>query len=246
MRSGLRRNIAAFVPTRIANCAMWLDAGQITGIADGAALPTWQDKSGNARDATQATVSKQPLYRATNAVVPLPNARPVVQFDGVGSVLATSTPANSSNTFTVFVVCQRTATSTLDEPVFTNRNPASSTPIAAQIGFASTNVLRQDYRNDANVIVQSQSALTYPIAVYHQFEATSDGTTASSLVDGSQVSSGAVPAGAVTTTNTYLANDSATFYAPLLIAEVISYSRGLTTTERQQVEAYLKTKYGTP
>lgn len=58
---------------------MWFNAGNITGVADGAALPTWADSSGNAtpRNATQATVSRQPLYFAGAGA----NGTPVVRFN---------------------------------------------------------------------------------------------------------------------------------------------------------------------
>ena len=41
-------------PTDLANCGLWLDASQLA-LADGAAVASWTDLSGNARHATQAT-----------------------------------------------------------------------------------------------------------------------------------------------------------------------------------------------
>lgn len=59
--------------------ALWLRASAITPVADGTAVATWSDASGNARDATQATGTKQPLYRtAANGI----GGRPALDFDG--------------------------------------------------------------------------------------------------------------------------------------------------------------------
>ena len=61
-----------------------LDARRISGLADAASVSSWNDVSGNARNATQATGTKQPSYR-----VNVRGGQPVVRFDG-GDGLATS------------------------------------------------------------------------------------------------------------------------------------------------------------
>jgi PKD repeat protein len=64
-------------PGAVADPAVWLEARAVSGIADGQAVATWPDRSGNCRHATQVTVSKRPLYQ-TNRV----NGLPVLFFDG--------------------------------------------------------------------------------------------------------------------------------------------------------------------
>jgi hypothetical protein len=52
----------AFVPTDIAGCQLWLDASDASTISIGTGVSQWDDKSGNARHATQGTGASQPSY----------------------------------------------------------------------------------------------------------------------------------------------------------------------------------------
>ena len=52
-----------FTPNRLANLALWLDAGDSgTVILNGSDVSEWRDKSGNDRHASQATAARQPEY----------------------------------------------------------------------------------------------------------------------------------------------------------------------------------------
>lgn len=87
-----------FDPRRLGSLAIWLDASQLFGVADGAEVATWNDLSGNGNDATQSTSSKRPTYQ-TNIL----NGRPALQFDGVDDFLATAVLSYPQPN-TVFVV----------------------------------------------------------------------------------------------------------------------------------------------
>ena len=76
----------AFSPLDLgAKLAMWFDASDSSTLLDasdnvctnGAAVKTWSDKSGNGRDATQATVADQPTYQTG-----VRNGRAVIRTDG--------------------------------------------------------------------------------------------------------------------------------------------------------------------
>src|SRR5689334_16189447 len=86
-----------FTPQRIGGLVLWLAADRITGLADGAAIVTWTDLSGTGHDATQATGSKQPLYK-TNILNGLPGAL----FDGTDDVM--SAVPGSSAVRSIFIV----------------------------------------------------------------------------------------------------------------------------------------------
>jgi hypothetical protein len=58
-------NWGAQLPT--SGMVLWLKADAIKGLADGAAVTQWDDSSGNGRNFTQGTVSKQPAYVASEA-----------------------------------------------------------------------------------------------------------------------------------------------------------------------------------
>ncbi len=83
---------------------LWLDASQITGVADGATLATWPDMSGNGYNATQATAGNDPLYYKTTASK-LVNGLPAVWLtNGTTDYMATGAFAAALTTGTVFAV----------------------------------------------------------------------------------------------------------------------------------------------
>ena len=67
-----------------------LDARFITGVADGAALSSWNARPNSSISATQANASGQPTYRASQI-----NGRPSLEFDGSTDVLVLSAAAAS-------------------------------------------------------------------------------------------------------------------------------------------------------
>lgn len=82
------------------NLAAWFKADAITGIANGTAVSTWLDASGNANNATQAASGEQPSY-VQGAI----NGLPVVRFSAAGSnYLAFNRTVQDD--FTVLVVFQ--------------------------------------------------------------------------------------------------------------------------------------------
>ena len=93
----------------IAGLDLWLDASDNSTVldatdaeaSDNEAVKTWQDKSGNANHAVQATVSVQPLRLAAEV-----NSKDALDFDGTNYMLGTSdlTPRQDDEK-TVFVVC---------------------------------------------------------------------------------------------------------------------------------------------
>ncbi|MGC9944297.1 MAG: lamin tail domain-containing protein, partial [Verrucomicrobiota bacterium] len=80
----------------------WFKADAITGVANGGALATWTDASGNGNNATQPTPGQDPIY-ATNAM----NGLPVVRFNNADSTyLAFTRPVQDD--FTIICVFRST------------------------------------------------------------------------------------------------------------------------------------------
>jgi hypothetical protein len=76
----------------------WFRADAIAGVANGGALSTWTDSSGNGFNATQATAGQRPTY-IQNSV----NGRPVVRFNSANQTyLAFSRPVQDN--FTILCV----------------------------------------------------------------------------------------------------------------------------------------------
>jgi len=75
----------------------WLDAGAITGIANGASVATWPDLSEWCYDATQTTSAQRPTF-ITNEI----NGKPVVRFNGNSQFLKLPRPVQDD--FTIMAV----------------------------------------------------------------------------------------------------------------------------------------------
>jgi len=76
----------------------WLKADAITGLANGAAVATWQDSSGSGFNATQTSASRRPTY-VTGAM----NGLPVVRFNAPSSNHLAFDPSVEDD-FTIFCV----------------------------------------------------------------------------------------------------------------------------------------------
>jgi len=99
--------------------ALWLDAADASTVTlNGSTVSQWDDKSGNGRNASQATASLQPTY-TTNGL----NGKPVLSFDGSDDELTITSSFALGET--AAMVAQR---STIDQPVI-------EAPIAANRGF---------------------------------------------------------------------------------------------------------------
>ena len=99
-----RGGAAAFTPASIAGLRIWQDAAQITGLNDGDTVSSWSDSSGNGLALTQATGTKQPLYKTG-----IFGSQPAVLFDGVDDELVIASHSFSLTAGTIFAVYRATA-----------------------------------------------------------------------------------------------------------------------------------------
>lgn len=76
------------------------DSRYISGISDGTTLQTWEDLSGNARDATQATSGARPTYKTA-----IQGGNPILRFDG-GDVYNAAFVTGTA--FSIYTVYKRT------------------------------------------------------------------------------------------------------------------------------------------
>jgi PKD repeat protein len=90
-------------PASLPGLVLWLQADALTGLAEGAPVVTWPDRSGAGNHAAQAVAGKRPLYRAG-----IVNGLPAVQFDAADDGM--STPADPGTPVTVVVVYATRAT----------------------------------------------------------------------------------------------------------------------------------------
>ena len=88
---------ATALPSAIDGLLVWLRAESLSDHADGAAVASWPDSSGNGYHAVQAVGTRQPVYKTS-----VQNGRSVVRFDGVNDTL--KIPSLPLPTF-VTVIC---------------------------------------------------------------------------------------------------------------------------------------------
>ena len=125
--------VGLFSPSDIAGLQLWLDANdastlfqdaaKTTSAGNGDVVGAWADKSGNGKDATQATTAEKPTLQT--AII---NGLPVVRFDGSDDALAQS--LTLSGTQTILMVVKIETLTSLADSVITNKGAGGLTEVA--------------------------------------------------------------------------------------------------------------------
>lgn len=129
-----------------------VESYKITGIADGAVVPQWDDVSGNARHLVEAT--NRPLYIATPAN--LPATCPAVRFDGTNDKLECATAgaafvAGTTATLVIAGILRGLAPSANERLVVPRQNSQANdfdNPGSFML-YANSSVLLMSYRNNS-------------------------------------------------------------------------------------------------
>jgi len=233
----------SFLPTNISDCQLWLDGADLSTLftdsggttpvtASGQTVSYWKDKSTQANNATNSVNQPTVTYNAQNGL-------PVITFNG--SQYLSLTPSklpNGSTNFSYFFVV---------------RTSSSAVQVFMANGTTVLNQMPQFYFNNYALVGDLFGG-----------SATSDGTTynnkfvvatytASSTFTGYDFDSTFSGAAASVTLNTgttwallgvsRVATPAFAFYFTGQIAEVIVYNRVVTTSEREQIQAYLGWKW---
>jgi hypothetical protein len=206
-----------------ADLTLHLDALQLTGLSDGATVPTWTDMSGLGNHATAAGT---PIYKTGGL-----NGRPVVRFNGASSFTTADLSSQFPTTATVFLVT-------------TLSNDNAYTLVKANPG------VDEWWRYDGNGnsypgVFRGNRLEAYcpmPNSGSHLFAVSSSASAWEMAIDGASkgVAGGNYNAGGALV----IGNGSSGGGLNGDIAEVIIYNRTLTAGEADQVGAYLATKYG--
>jgi hypothetical protein len=223
--------------------ALWLDAADASTVTTvNGAVSQWDDKSGNGRNATQATTSSRPAY--TNAGL---NGLNILTFDGGDTLVGSAQIANPG--FGMFVVCS----------FADNTTRMGVVDIGNSTNFRHC-VIEQ---NTFNSPTQSYGFYVAGVALYSSVP-TSAGHKIISAT------SSANPGSVIAATTTYTVNGttatltSATagnyatigagytigaFQGNILrltgtVAEAIAFSAFVDTSTRQKLEGYLAHKWG--
>lgn len=217
-------------PPKFSALVAWYDASQITGLADNDPVTTWADLSGNGYDLAQATAGNKPLYKTGSG-------SPYVYFDGTNDYMAKTFGATYTQPNTIILLFQlRDSAGAVNQVVFDGID-------------ANRNVL---YHNATHPHMFSLFAgnsiynYTYPeIGKYCIFTNIFNGV--SSLFRSSKSPiflNGDAGTSSLTGLTLGCRYTSLEQYAKINVAELMVYSKLLSSYEIYQIEDYLSQKWG--
>lgn len=223
---------STYQPSDISSLKLWVKADQITGHVDGDAIGTWSDQSGGGYDFTQASGGNKPIYK-TNIL----NGQPVLRFDGLSSFMTNSFGTTVAQPMTVFMVVNNfispRGSYMLDGIDATNR-------LAVLDGNDGATNSLNEYAG-SSVLTPGYGML---LGGAHDYQISVNGATSNGYVDDTHIYTnqdlGSLGVAGFTLFDRYTqltqgAGD---------MAEMIVYTKTLTSTERLQIETYLAAKYG--
>lgn len=184
----------AFVPTDIAGCQLWLDGADASTISIGTGVSQWNDKSGNARHATQSVAASQPAY-ITAAV----NGLNAVNFDGSNDFLDNDNmPLLTAKT--VYLVSKSDTTTGGTIIQFRRRIGSEKRMIFRELFLSST------YFISGDTVLTNQTLATAPSPSWqtlHQTKFVQNGGTfnVSYFLNGSEITVNSNPPSSETATN---------------------------------------------
>jgi hypothetical protein len=230
----LRPTASGFSPKSIAGLSLWLDAADSSTITISTGVSVWADKSGNGRNAAQATGGKQPAYNATI------NGKNVVTFQGTDDTMQIgANAAFNANSQTIIVVARQS--SAANHALWYKADSNSAVGVIMRYRTGTTFWLYQ--KNDIGAQTLAHTSNTNTNA--NVYATVLEPANQAGFVNGASVATATVTTaydnnsgpwlGSRRDVGEYLAGD---------IAEVLHWNRALSASERSKVEGYLGRKWG--
>jgi len=224
----------SILPSDISGLALWLKADALS-LNNNDPVASWTDSSGLANDATQATGSKQPLYK-TNIV----NGKPVVRFDVTDDVLGATLDSSIPTDFTTIIVIWPNTifnyTIYLGGQPDPSDDPWTFGPVIHGSG-SGTIYAGIDSANRIDTGGGYYTAQAWQILTLRKSGAAS-GNLSLWINGGNLKQNTGLTSGAPTGDKMYFAPG-----ADVDVAEIIVYYSALSTLDRQRIEWYLAEKY---
>jgi hypothetical protein len=228
--------IQPFQPNLITNLTMWADAADDNGFYFRTPnnVDTWVNK---------ISLNTANFFGGVNVTRVAYGSSYAVSFNGSSSFLTGNTADAyfTRTTRTIFIVGSADNITTNSTTPSANQSLIGSSSTIARFGmYFRSNGLYGVFNNDGTQDTATVAYTQGQVEIF-QYEF-SDGTLGARLTGGTAatVASGALGTVAIGTT---LGRQMASTYFNGRMMEVLIYSRGLTTTERQQVEGYLAWKW---
>jgi hypothetical protein len=229
--------------------SLWLKADAGVTLS-GSNVTAWADQSGNGNNATARTAN-------STFVSSVINGKPVLRFDGTANLITNNFFAHNYDTPITIIAVSKASAST----VFGGESTAryiygvtnnggydagltygaygTETPNFS-VSFGISYVSGQDIESSA--MGENQVGISSSINSGTEISAFLNGN-AVGTADPANQSGGNNSTGAFSIGSEVTLDQTDSFFCTCDIAEIIIYNRAITTTERQQVEAYLNTKY---
>lgn len=230
--SGTNTDSYSFAANTLPGLKVWYKADAITGASNGSSVTTWADSSGNGKNLTGTGATYVEIG---------PNGRPAVRLNNANMNVSNAGTPTGSSAITAYCVFVPNAPS-LSQFWGIGDNSIGRLGLwkhtGNSIGFEG---MGQSTAFTHQIPNGTLALISYPYAtgtkmsanpVYYNGVASETNTSSGNLNIGSQnITLGHIPG--------YDGH-----YGNSDIAEILVYNTTHTTTERQQVEAYLATKYG--
>jgi hypothetical protein len=224
---------------------LWLDADDASTITlNGSTVSQWNDKSGNGRNASQATAVNQPT-RTLNGL----GGRTVITFDGTNDWLglAASVFSNQLSWSYAVVALKNSAT----EPVCLFTERAASNNASVGVLAASSTILNRAGGTDAATLIEQTEASAFPVNAAQILGSVQAPTSGSAYRNGNLTASNSATKASLTFRALAIGgnqlNDTSPAAAqqwwPGPVAEVVITNTTLSTTNRQLLEGYLAWKW---
>lgn len=218
------------VPTDVAGLHTWYDFSTL-GLSDGASVSSVSDLSGGGHTASQATGSKQPIYRTGVAISGLGAA----QWDGTNARSLNATGVTLTQPDTIFIAAKVSSSSAGDYRHLVDGITAGTGRQILRLGIAGAN-----WEIYAGTVLSGGTGDTN----WHVFTAVYNGASSSLRIDGTGVISGS--GGTQGTSGGIrigINNDDASGMLDGYIGEMVFYNASVSTTDRDGLETYLHNKW---
>ena len=225
----------------VSGMSVWYDANDAGTFTYSSSniISQWGDKSGNSRNATQATVASQPT-RVTGVI----NGLPVVRFDGSNDFLTFTNIFNSDTSFTIFWVLRpRSVASGGYQPSFSSQPSPDSDDGALHYINASSQGAAYPFNSKGWATYDGVN--TYVANTSYLMEFIADGSVYKIFRNGSQESTnktiGTSPSYAITN---IAAQSSPGRASAFDFGEILIYNTTLSGTDVTTNRNYLNAKWG--
>jgi hypothetical protein len=236
-------NVAAqFSPTDLSGLSLWLKADAGVTLS-GSNVTAWTDQSGNGNNAI-ANTFEEPTFISSFL-----NGNPTIEFDGRGQIMQIA-GTNSLDFLSIssFIVLKYLGQGTENNIVYIKNANAGSPQDEAMYGLVANNSDYVSFSQNVNGWSDHQTQIDIRDSIPRILSMTYDGINQNVYSNGSFSNTFNIGGNIATSTGLLQIGgynksfDSAEYFYGQ-IAEIIMYNRAVTSTERQQVESYLNTKY---